>query len=145
MGPLAGVMVSDYYLIKKRKLDVNELYKDHGIYHYSHGINWRAFLAFTIGLGPLLPGFAKSIDNSLDVGGSWKIYTFAWLYGFFMSLTTYYVICKYISGLGVAIIDVAVYPPQLTDGVADIESGDSEMFEEKGSEAIGVKELKGSF
>ena len=39
MGPLAGVMVSDFYLIKKRKLNIHELYKDHGIYHYSHGVN----------------------------------------------------------------------------------------------------------
>jgi NCS1 family nucleobase:cation symporter-1 len=145
MGPLAGVMVCDYYIIKQRKLDVNELYKDHGIYHYSHGFNWRAFLAFFIGLGPLLPGFAKSIDNSLDVGGSWKVYTFAWLYGFFTASLSYYVICKYISGLGVAIIDVAVLPPQITDGVADIESGDSELFAEKGTEDVGVKEVKGSF
>lgn len=144
MGPLAGVMVCDYYIIKKRKLDVNELYKDHGIYHYSHGFNWRAFLAFAIGLGPLLPGFAKSIDISLNVGGAWKVYTFAWLFGFFTSMLSYYVICKYISGLGVAIIDEAVYPAQLTDGVADIESGDSEVFEEKGVEEVGVKEVKGS-
>jgi NCS1 family nucleobase:cation symporter-1 len=144
MGPLAGVMVCDYYIIKKRKLDVNELYKDHGIYHYSHGFNWRAFLAFFIGFGPLLPGFAKSIDKSLNVGGAWKVYTFAWLFGFFTSMLSYYVICKYISGLGVAIIDKAVYPAQLTDGVADIESGDSEVFEEKGVEEVGVKELKGS-
>ena len=64
-------MVCDYYIIKKRKLDVNELYKDHGIYHYSYGFNWRAFAAFFIGLAPLLPGFAKSIDNSLNVGGAW--------------------------------------------------------------------------
>jgi NCS1 family nucleobase:cation symporter-1 len=126
MGPLAGVMVCDYYIIKKRKLDVNELYKDHGIYHYSHGFNWRAFLAFFIGFGPLLPGFAKSIDKSLNVGGAWKVYTFAWLFGFFTSMLSYYVICK------------------LTDGVADIESGDSEVFEEKGVEEVGVKELKGS-
>jgi NCS1 family nucleobase:cation symporter-1 len=144
MGPLAGVMVCDYYIVKKRKLDVNELYKDHGIYHYSHGFNWRAFLAFFIGLGPLLPGFAKSINTSLDVGGAWKVYTFAWLFGFFTSMLSYYVICKYISGLGVAVIDVAVYPAQLTDGVADIESGDSEVFEGKGIEEVGVKEVKGS-
>jgi NCS1 family nucleobase:cation symporter-1 len=144
MGPLAGVMVCDYYIIKKRKLDVNELYKDHGIYHYSHGFNWRAFLAFFIGLGPLLPGFAKSINNTLNVGGAWKVYTFAWLFGFFTSMLCYYVICNYISGLGEAMIDVAVYPPQLTDGVVDIESGDSEVFEEKGAEQVGVSEVKGS-
>ena len=84
MGPLAGVMVSDYYLIKKKKLNVHELYHDHGIYHYGHGFNWRAFVAFFIGVGPLLPGFAKSIDHNLNVGKAWQIYTFAWIFGFFV-------------------------------------------------------------
>lgn len=73
MGPLAGVMVSDYYLIKKQKLNIHELYKDRGIYWYDHGFNWRAFLAFVIGFGPCMPGFAKSIQPTLDVGGAWQV------------------------------------------------------------------------
>jgi len=73
MGPLAGVMVSDYYLIKKQKLNIHELYKDRGIYWYDHGVNWRAFLAFVIGFGPCMPGFAKSIQPTLNVGGAWQV------------------------------------------------------------------------
>lgn len=73
MGPLAGTMVCDYYIIKKRKLDVHELYMERGIYWYSHGVNWRAFVSFIGGFAPLLPGFAKSIQNDLDVGGAWKV------------------------------------------------------------------------
>lgn len=73
MGPLAGVMVCDYYIIKKQKLDIHEMYHDRGIYWYSYGVNWRAFVAFVIGFGPLMPGFAKSINNDLDVGGAWKV------------------------------------------------------------------------
>lgn len=73
MGPIAGVMVSDFYLIKKRRLDIHELYKDHGIYHYEYGFNWRAFAPFGIGLFPLIPGFSKSIDTTLNIGGAWKV------------------------------------------------------------------------
>jgi len=73
MGPLAGVMVSDFYLIKEQKLDIHELYKDRGIYWYDYGVNWRAFLAFIIGFAPLMPGFAKSIEPSLKVGDAWKV------------------------------------------------------------------------
>ena len=72
MGPLAACLVVDYYIIKKRKLNVYELYDGKGIYSYTHGFNWRPFVAFFIGVGPLLPGFAKSIKNDLDVGGAWK-------------------------------------------------------------------------
>ncbi|KAL9625864.1 MAG: hypothetical protein Q9160_000184 [Pyrenula sp. 1 TL-2023] len=115
MGPLAGTMVCDYYIIKKRKLDVHELYRDHGIYWYWHGINWRAFVAFTGGFAALLPGFAKSIKNSLDVGGAWKIYAFAWIFGFFTSLLLYFVICTYISPPVEALVEAAVYPPQKGD------------------------------
>jgi NCS1 family nucleobase:cation symporter-1 len=73
MGPLAGVMVSDYYLIKKQKLNIHELYRDRGIYWYDHGVNWRAFLAFAIGFAPCMPGFAKSIQPTLNVGGAWQV------------------------------------------------------------------------
>jgi cytosine/uracil/thiamine/allantoin permease len=66
-------MVSDYYLIKKKKLNVHELYKDRGIYWYNGGWNWRAFAAFFFGFGPLIPGFAKSIDPTINVSGAWKV------------------------------------------------------------------------
>jgi Permease for cytosine/purines, uracil, thiamine, allantoin len=46
MGPLAGVMVSDYYLVRKAKLNVGELYNPNGLYRYDHGWNWRAFVSF---------------------------------------------------------------------------------------------------
>jgi nucleobase:cation symporter-1, NCS1 family len=142
MGPLAGVIISDYYLIKKRKLNIHEVYRDHGIYHYSHGWNWRAYAAFCCGFGPLIPGFAKSIKNDLNVGGAWKIYTFAWIFGFTISLSTYYVIVKYVSGLGDAIVDVAVYPPQKSEGASDEESGSGEIYEEKSVVDIKTKEVE---
>ena len=85
MGPLAGVIVSDYYLIKKKKLNVHELYKDHGIYWYDNGWNWRAYAALIIGVGPLIPGFAKSIAPTLDVGGAWKVPRL-WLFPLFCCL-----------------------------------------------------------
>jgi cytosine/uracil/thiamine/allantoin permease len=46
MGPLAGVMCSDYYLVRKCKLDVKELYNPNGLYRYSLGWNWRGHIAF---------------------------------------------------------------------------------------------------
>lgn len=113
MGPIAGVMIVDYYIVKKQKLNLHDMYKTHGIYFYTKGFNWQAFLAFFLGVIPLMPGFAKSIDHTINVGGAWKVYTFAWLFGFSTSSTAYYIICTYVKGLGEAIIDVAVYPAQL--------------------------------
>jgi len=114
MGPMAGVMVTDYYIIKKRKLNVHAMYQDgpEGIYWYTGGVNIRAWVAFFIGIAPLMPGFAKSIDNSLSVGGAWKIYTFAWIYGFTTASLTYFVINKWIWPQTVSLIEEAVLPPQ---------------------------------
>jgi hypothetical protein len=96
-------MCSQYYLILNKKLNIHELYNGHGIYRYSKvGINWRAYASFFIAVAPLLPGFSKSINNSLDVGGIWKIYTFSCIYGFVVSGLTYYLICRYVSDVGPA-------------------------------------------
>jgi NCS1 family nucleobase:cation symporter-1 len=46
MGPLAGVMCSDYYFVRKGKYNVKELYNEFGLYSYDRGINWRAYVAF---------------------------------------------------------------------------------------------------
>ena len=53
MGSVAGIMCSQYYLILNKKLNIHELYNGHGIYRYWHGVNWRAYVAFVVGVGPL--------------------------------------------------------------------------------------------
>jgi NCS1 family nucleobase:cation symporter-1 len=123
MGPLAGVMVCDYYIIKKRKLDTDQLYTDRGIYWYNGGWNWRAYASFLIGFAPLLPGFAKSIDHSLDVGGAWKIYCFAWIFGFFTSVLVHFIICTCVSVPTRSIIEVAVYPLQKEETASSVIEG----------------------
>ena len=45
LGPVAGIMVCDYFLIRKTELDVNSLYHREGAYHYTKGINPRAIVA----------------------------------------------------------------------------------------------------
>jgi len=141
-------MCCHYYLIVKKKLNIHEMYNGNGIYRYSKiGVNWRAYASFFVAIGPLLPGFSHSINNSLDVGGAWKIYTFSCLYGFTVSGLVYYVICNYVSDIGPAKIDEAVYPPQKID-VGDVEVGvrasDESSIEEKGGVAvqIGTKEFE---
>ncbi|EXJ85427.1 hypothetical protein A1O1_05791 [Capronia coronata CBS 617.96] len=148
MGAVCGTMCCHYYLIVDKKLNIHELYNGHGIYRYSKiGVNWRAFVAFFVAVAPLLPGFSKSIDNNLDVGGAWKIYTFSCLYSFTVSGLVYYIICKYVSDVGPAKIDEAVYPPSKAQ-TGDVEAGkvDSERdsFQEKKAGAeilVGSKEL----
>jgi nucleobase:cation symporter-1, NCS1 family len=113
MGPIAGIVVSDFYLIRDKKLDIRDMYNPDGIYRYYHGWNWRAWLVFFIAVGPILPGFAQSINPNLSISaGAEEIYTFSWMWGFFSCLINYYILCKYIAPPTASLIDVPVFPPR---------------------------------
>jgi NCS1 family nucleobase:cation symporter-1 len=60
LGAIGAVMIVDYWIVRKRQLDLAELYKMDGAYSYSGGWNWRAIAAVLIGVIPVLPGFFKA-------------------------------------------------------------------------------------
>jgi len=60
LGAIGAVMIVDYWIVRKRQLDLAELYKMDGKYSYSGGWNWRAIAAVFIGVIPVLPGFFKA-------------------------------------------------------------------------------------
>jgi NCS1 family nucleobase:cation symporter-1 len=57
LGAIGAVMIVDYWILRRRRLDVVELYKSEGRYAYSGGWNWRAIVAVLVGVIPILPGF----------------------------------------------------------------------------------------
>jgi NCS1 family nucleobase:cation symporter-1 len=116
MGPIAGILVSDYYLVRNMKLDIRDMYNPHGKYRYYHGWNWRAWLIFFIAVGPILPGFAQSINPNLVISaGALHLYTFSWMWGFVVCVTGYWVICKFISPPTASFSEVAVFPPRTVE------------------------------
>src|SRR2546428_11887401 len=60
LGPVAAIMICDYFLVRKRNLQVEDLYLRGGVYEYSRGFNWRAVAALALGAGTALVGFAAS-------------------------------------------------------------------------------------
>ncbi|KAK9350540.1 permease for cytosine/purines, uracil, thiamine, allantoin-domain-containing protein [Lipomyces doorenjongii] len=94
LGPLCGILVSDYYFVHKQKYDVYELYNFNGIYRYKYGVNWRAFAAFTIGWVPLLPGFIPTVSSAKATTGMVHLYKVGFFYGFGAAVLSYVVICK---------------------------------------------------
>lgn len=77
LGPVAGIMVCDYFFIRKTKLSLHSLYHREGIYHYSKGINPRAIVALVIGVVVALVGlFVPSIHF---------LYDYSWFVGFFLA------------------------------------------------------------
>ncbi|MEQ9077875.1 MAG: NCS1 family nucleobase:cation symporter-1 [Sandaracinaceae bacterium] len=86
LGPIAGILVSDYFVVRKTELDVEDLFRKHGQFAFSGGWNWRALVALALGVFPNVPGFLAAAGAVTDVGDVWKsIYTYAWFVGFFIS------------------------------------------------------------
>jgi nucleobase:cation symporter-1, NCS1 family len=77
MGPVAGVMIADYYVIRKRRLDVEALYARGGPYEYAGGYNYRAMAATAAGIAVALCGLAAPPLRWL--------YDYAWFVGFAVS------------------------------------------------------------
>ncbi|KAK9320491.1 hypothetical protein V1517DRAFT_340731 [Lipomyces orientalis] len=94
---MAGVLLSDFYLVHKQKYDVWELYNKHGIYRYNKiGTNWRAFVAFFVGWVPLLPGFIPIVNSSITVSASaTHLYYLGYFYGVGAATLSYNVLCRF--------------------------------------------------
>jgi NCS1 family nucleobase:cation symporter-1 len=75
LGPVAGIMVCDYFFIRKTVLNVNSLYHREGAYSYTKGINPRAIAALVLGVGIALIGLVVEPLHFL--------YDYAWFVGFF--------------------------------------------------------------
>jgi NCS1 family nucleobase:cation symporter-1 len=81
LGPIAGVMIADYFIVRKRSLDVEELYVRGGIYEYASGFNPRALIALAAGVLVALIGlFVPTLH--------W-LYEYAWFVGFAVAALIY--------------------------------------------------------
>lgn len=101
LGAIAGVMLADYYIVRKTELDVEDLYRPDGRYSYGgSGWNWRGIAAMLIGIAPCVPGFlaqAAGHDAAgvpvIDVPNLFDtIYTYAWFVGLLIAGAAYYML-----------------------------------------------------
>ncbi|KAH9477024.1 putative permease [Psilocybe cubensis] len=94
LGPFAGIMVADYWLLHAGKVDVPAMYDPHGRYRYWNGINWRAAVALLVSITPTLPGLINNINPKIPVGNASFLFNIAWIYGFFCGGGVYLVLSK---------------------------------------------------
>jgi NCS1 family nucleobase:cation symporter-1 len=88
LGPVGGIMIADYYFIRKQHLELNDLYRENGIYRYTGGINNKAIIALLAGILPNVPGFllaTKLTGDGAFPGWINQLYNYAWFVGFFVS------------------------------------------------------------
>lgn len=90
------------------------LYQPDSIYRYTLGINWRAWVAFVIGVVPTLPGFAGAITPSIKNGDVDNIYKFGWIFGF-VTTGVFYIGLSYIFPARETFIERAVLPDEIYD------------------------------
>ena len=81
LGPIAGIMIADYFIVRKRNLNLDALYRRDGAYEYSGGFNISSLIALALGVCVALIG--------LRVQTLRWLYDYAWFVGFLISAGTY--------------------------------------------------------
>ena len=97
LGPVGGIMIADYFMIRRQLLNVNELYQEGGRYTFNNGFNRIAVIALLAGIAPNIPGFLVTIHIiSLESVPEWisGLYNYAWFVGFFVSFMLYMIMSK---------------------------------------------------
>lgn len=92
LGPIGGILIVDYFLVRDRKLVVEDLYRGEGRYWYRNGVNPSAVWALALGILPNVPGFLVQIHAlPKDAVPGWVsgVYHWAWFVGFLVSGTSY--------------------------------------------------------
>jgi NCS1 family nucleobase:cation symporter-1 len=98
MGAIGGVLITDYWLLRRRHLALADLFKLNGRYRYSNGVNPRALIALVVAVLPVVPGFLRAATTPGGVVSSPglmdTLYTYAWFVTFVLSGAVYLVLMK---------------------------------------------------
>jgi NCS1 family nucleobase:cation symporter-1 len=81
LGSIAGVLIADYWIVRRRRLVLADLYLQEGEYRYRNGWNWRAVAATLLGCAAAWGG--------LVVPALRPLYSYAWFTGFFVAGTVH--------------------------------------------------------
>lgn len=95
LGPIGGIMICDYFVIRRGRLTVEDLYSRRGEYTYQNGINWKAVLALALAILPNVPGFINAATKAQIFPAFFdQLYTYAWFVGLFLAMGLYYLLMR---------------------------------------------------
>jgi NCS1 family nucleobase:cation symporter-1 len=86
LGSIAGVLIADYWLVRRKRLKLEDLYLTHGVYRYQGGWNWKAVVATVAGCALAWGG--------LIVPALKPLYSYAWFVGFFAAGLLYWALTR---------------------------------------------------
>ncbi|UNI17024.1 uracil permease [Purpureocillium takamizusanense] len=94
LSSIAGVMATDYYIVRKGYLEVRGLYdaRKSGPYYYTMGVTWRAYPAYFSGILVTIVGFAGAVGQPVPVGAIY-LYNVNFFCGFIVSSIIYWALC----------------------------------------------------
>jgi len=93
LGGIAGILLTDYYLIRRTELKSADLYRRGGDYEYSGGWNLRALIALALGVLPCLPGYlavSGVVDKAAVAPWMISLFDFGWFFSLAVSGTVYF-------------------------------------------------------
>ncbi|HUH17413.1 MAG TPA: cytosine permease, partial [Methylomirabilota bacterium] len=95
LGAIAGVLIADYWVIRRTQLKLADLYRSNGIYRYTSGWNWRAVVAVLVG-GVMAVGGAYTTEGGsgpFPVDGLiplfQPLYDYSWVVGLVVAFVLY--------------------------------------------------------
>jgi NCS1 family nucleobase:cation symporter-1 len=98
MGALGGILIADYWIVRRQQLAVRDLFLTDGRYAYANGVNWRAIAALVLAVLPVVPGFIRAATTPggqvADPTFLDKLYTYAWFVTFSLSFVLYLVLMR---------------------------------------------------
>ncbi|KAF8251284.1 hypothetical protein K440DRAFT_659047 [Wilcoxina mikolae CBS 423.85] len=96
LSSIAGVMLSDYYFVRKGYLEIKNLYsaKKSSPYYFTFGIHWRAYVAYISGILINVVGFAGAIGKHVPIGATY-IYRINFFAGVIASSGVYYLLTRF--------------------------------------------------
>lgn len=145
LSSIAGVIIADYYFVRRGYLEIKELYdaRRTGPYFYTFGIHWRAYAAYIAGILINVVGFAGAVGTSVPIGATY-LYNLNFFCGFGISAGAYWLFCRFWPipatsdhwmevGDEIGDLRVAYDDDQRSDSLIDVAEGDVGEEAERGS------------
>jgi NCS1 family nucleobase:cation symporter-1 len=87
---VGGILIADYFVIRRTRLDLAGLYRADGPYRYLAGWNPIALVALAAGIAPCVPGFLGTVSKRIQVAPVWlELYHYAWFISFGIAFILY--------------------------------------------------------
>jgi nucleobase:cation symporter-1, NCS1 family len=98
MGAIGGILIADYWIIRRQQLSLRDLFEMNGRYSYGNGTNMKAVIALVLAILPVVPGFIRAATTPGGQVASPNVfdtlYTYAWFVTFILSAVIYLMLMR---------------------------------------------------